>query len=98
LKHPFWEGKHARRSFRYAKIVNDPEVAGAWRDEGRKSSTALQEIKGRLHHSPNDPEMASLTGNIVYLDETGHGEPWPTSFATLAFFKQARRWQNRIAW
>jgi hypothetical protein len=73
LEAPFWEG-NTPESFRYAKIVNDPEVAGAWRDEAgnhplhskklKDGCTILQTIRNGLAH-----------GNIVYLDETGHENP-----------------------
>lgn len=73
LEAPFWNGA-APRFFRYARIVNDPEYAGAWRDEAgnhpiksaevKDGNTVLRTIRNALAH-----------GNVVYLDENGHESP-----------------------
>jgi hypothetical protein len=69
LEAPFWGGI-APKFFRYAKIINDPEVAGAWRNEAgihpvhSNGNTVLRTIRHALAH-----------GNIVYLDQRGHESP-----------------------
>jgi hypothetical protein len=73
LEAAFWNGA-APGFFRYAKIVNDPEVAAGWRDTNRKhpmqstevkdGNTVLRTIRNALAH-----------GNVVYLDENGYESP-----------------------
>ena len=73
LEAPFWNGA-SPDFFRYARVVNDPEYAGAWRDEAGKhplqsaeskdGNTVLRTIRHALAH-----------GNVVYLDENGHESP-----------------------
>jgi hypothetical protein len=73
LEAPFWNGA-APGFFRYARIVNDPEIAGAWRDEAgnhplgstvaKDANTVLRTIRNALAH-----------GNVLYLDEDGHESP-----------------------
>jgi hypothetical protein len=73
LQAPFWNGA-APRVFRYAKIVNNPEIAAHWRNgagihpihstEENNGSTVLRTIRNALAH-----------GNVVYLDEYGHESP-----------------------
>lgn len=73
LEAPFWNG-NAPEFFRYAKIVNDPELAEDWRDENgihpihstevKDGSIVLRTIRHALAH-----------GNVVFLDENGHERP-----------------------
>lgn len=73
LETPFW-GETAPAFFRYARIINDPEYAGGWRDEAgihpihsaeiKDSNTVLRTVRHALAH-----------GNVVYLDENGHESP-----------------------
>lgn len=73
LEAPFWNG-NAPEFFRYAKIVNDPELAEGWRDETgnhpihstevKDGNTVLRTIRHALAH-----------GNVVFLDENGHEKP-----------------------
>jgi hypothetical protein len=73
LEAPFWNGD-TPRFFRYARIVNDPEYPGAWRDEAgnhpiqsaqvKDGNTVLRTIRNALAH-----------GNVVYLDESGRESP-----------------------
>jgi hypothetical protein len=73
LQAPFWNGA-TPEFFRYARIVTDPEVAGAWRDaagnhpisaeDDKDANTVLRTMRNALAH-----------GNVVYLDENGHETP-----------------------
>jgi hypothetical protein len=73
LEAPFWKGSPPA-TFRYAKIVNDPEKAATWRDEqgrhplqreeAKDGNTVLRTIRRALAH-----------GNVLYLDENGHETP-----------------------
>lgn len=73
LAAPFWN-RQTPAFFRYARIVNDPEFAGGWKDEDgghpiassaeKDGNTVLRTIRHALAH-----------GNVVYLDESGHESP-----------------------
>jgi hypothetical protein len=85
LKAPFWANA-TPEFFRYAKIVNDPENAGAWRDragnhplhstEIKDGNTVLRTVRHALAH-----------GNVVYLDEHGRENP-DTPLRFLAFLSK----------
>ena len=73
LDAPFWKG-NGPEFFRYAKIINNPEFAAGWVNDGgqhpinstedKDANTVLRTIRHALAH-----------GNVVYLDEKGHEEP-----------------------
>ena len=73
LDAPFWNGLKPG-FFRYARIVNNPEYADAWRDEAgnhpihsndaKDGNMVLRTIRNALAH-----------GNVVYLDENGNESP-----------------------
>lgn len=94
LDAPFWNGIKLD-FFRYARIVNDPEVAGRWQDadhrhpifsnEIKDGDTILRTIRNALAH-----------GNIVYLDKKGHETPG-NRLQYLAFLSKHDNNSYRVA-